>query len=44
MSTIQMLAPFVYLNMPYQQARLTEEQALDVSAYILEQPRPQFRR
>lgn len=42
MSTIKMLAPFVYLNMPYQQARLTEEQALDVAAYVLEQQRPHF--
>lgn len=42
MSTLKMFAPFVYLNMPYQQARLTEEQALDVSAYVLEQPRPHF--
>lgn len=43
MSTIRMLAPFVYLNMPYQEARLSEEQALDVSAYIIEQPRPHFK-
>jgi thiosulfate dehydrogenase len=42
MNTIGMLAPFVYLNMPYQQARLTEEQALDVAAYVIEQKRPQF--
>lgn len=44
MSTMKMLAPFVYLNMPYQQARLTEEQSLDVSAYVLEQARPHFGR
>lgn len=42
MSTMRMLAPFVYLNMPYQQASLTEEQALDVAAYVLEQSRPHF--
>ena len=35
MSTMGMLAPFVYLNMPYQQAVLTEEQALDVAAFVL---------
>jgi thiosulfate dehydrogenase len=42
MSTMAMLAPFIYLNMPYQQAMLTEEQALDVAAFILKQPRPHF--
>lgn len=42
MSTMGMLAPFVHLNMPYQQAVLTKEQALDVSAYVLQQPRPHF--
>lgn len=42
MSTANMLAPFIYLNMPYQQASLTEEQALDITAYIREQPRPVF--
>lgn len=42
MSTMGMLAPFVYLNMPYQQAVLTEEQALDVAAFVLMQRRPTF--
>lgn len=42
MNTIGMMAPFVYLNMPYQQARLTEEQALDVAAYVIGQKRPHF--
>ena len=42
MCTISMLAPFIFLNMPYQQARLTEEQALDVAAYVIEQQRPHF--
>lgn len=42
MSTMKMLAPFVYLNMPYQQAVLTEEQALDVSSFVLLQRRPRF--
>lgn len=42
MSTMKMMAPFVLLNMPYQQATLTEEQALDVTAYVLSQPRPHF--
>ena len=42
MSTMTMLAPFVYLNMPYQQAMLTEEQALDVASFVLLQRRPHF--
>lgn len=42
MSTMAMLAPFVYLNMPYQQAVLTEEQALDVASFVLMQSRPTF--
>ena len=42
MSTIRMLASFIYFNMPYQQAVLTEEQALDITAFILQQPRPHF--
>lgn len=42
MGTMKMLAPFIYLNMPYQQAQLTEEQALDIAAYLLQQPRPHF--
>ncbi len=44
MSTMKMLSSFVYHNMPYRQAHLTEEQALDVSAYVLEQSRPHFQR
>ncbi len=44
MSTMNMFVPFVYLNMPYQQAVLTEEQALDIAAYVLQQPRPHFNR
>lgn len=43
MSTMEMLAPFVYLNMPYQQAVLTEDQALDVAAFVLNQNRPDFK-
>lgn len=37
------LAAFIYWNMPYEDATpvLTEEQAQDVAAYILVQPRPQ---
>ena len=42
MNSMKMIAPFVYLNMPYKDSKLTEEQALDVSAYVTEQPRPHF--
>ncbi|MFI0434554.1 MAG: c-type cytochrome [Parachlamydiaceae bacterium] len=42
MCTINMLAPFIYLNMPYQQAHLTEEEALDIAAYIVGQERPKY--
>jgi thiosulfate dehydrogenase len=42
MNTMAMLAPFIYLNMPYQQAMLTEEQALDVASFIVLQRRPVF--
>ncbi|MBA3721519.1 MAG: c-type cytochrome [Parachlamydiaceae bacterium] len=34
------LAAFIYLNMPYQDSQLTKEQALDVAAFVLKQPRP----
>jgi thiosulfate dehydrogenase len=36
------LETFVYLNMPYQQAGLTEAQARDVAAFVIQQPRPHF--
>lgn len=42
MNKMTMLSSFVYLNMPYQHATLTEEQALDVAAYVISQPRPHF--
>lgn len=42
MNTMKMLAPFIYLNMPYQQASLTEEQALDIASFVLQQPRPHY--
>jgi thiosulfate dehydrogenase len=43
MDTMNMLAPFIFLNMPYQQAVLTKEEALDIAAYIRLQPRPKFK-
>lgn len=42
MSLQSVLSAFVYLNMPYQNSILTEEQAIDVAAFVLQQPRPHF--
>jgi thiosulfate dehydrogenase len=42
MSTMKMMVPFIMLNMPYGQATLTEDEALDIAAYVLKQPRPVF--
>lgn len=42
MSLISMLSAFVHLNMPYQNSVLTEEQAIDVAGFVLQQPRPHF--
>jgi thiosulfate dehydrogenase len=36
------MASFVYYNMPYEELGLTEEQALDVAAFVVRQPRPHF--
>lgn len=42
MSHLSTLSSFIYWNMPYRDSFLTEEQALDVAAFILKQPRPHF--
>ncbi len=42
MNTLPMLSSFVYWNMPYDNSILSEEQALDVAAFIIKQPRPHF--
>lgn len=42
MNTLPRISAFVYDNMPYQEPNLTVEEALDVSAYIISQPRPKF--
>lgn len=42
MNTIKMMAPFVWLNMPKGQPVLTQEEALDVAAYVTTRPRPHF--
>ncbi len=43
MNTLPMLSSFVWQNMPYGEATLTPEEALDVAAYIISQPRPHFK-
>lgn len=42
MSDVRLFASFIYWNMPYQNASLTEEEALDVAAFVLKQPRTHF--
>lgn len=42
MSSPEKLASFIYWNMPYQNSILTEEQAIDVAAFVLKKPRPHF--
>lgn len=40
MHDVATLASFLYYNMPYQNPELTVEEALDIAAYISQQPRP----
>jgi thiosulfate dehydrogenase len=40
MNRLPILSSFVYYNMPFGQAFLTVEEALDVAAFIITQPRP----
>lgn len=40
MGKIETLASFIYHNMPYEEPHLKAEDALDVAAFILQQPRP----
>jgi thiosulfate dehydrogenase len=42
MNTMIMLSSFVHLNMPYGQPILTTEEALDIAAFVIKQPRPHF--
>jgi thiosulfate dehydrogenase len=42
MNVMSMIAPFVYQNMPYTDPTLTQEEALDVAAYVISRPRPHF--
>jgi thiosulfate dehydrogenase len=40
MNQLPILASFIHLNMPYEDPSLTLEQALDIAAFIISQPRP----
>jgi thiosulfate dehydrogenase len=42
MNQLLMLASFIQLNMPYDEPSLTIEQALDIAAFIISQPRPHY--
>lgn len=42
MSRLDMMSSFVYWNMPFQDATLSEDEAIDVASFVLQQPRPQF--
>ncbi|SPJ31734.1 c-type cytochrome [Candidatus Protochlamydia amoebophila] len=44
MTRLDMLSSFIYWNMPYQDASLPEDEAIDIAAYIIKQKRPQFQR
>lgn len=43
MNDLRTLASFIYWNMPFNNRELTVEQALDVAAFIIKQPRPKFK-
>lgn len=42
MSALPKLASFIFYNMPYNDPFLTQEQALDVAAFLVNQRRPKF--
>ena len=42
MSMIEVFSSFVFYNMPYENSVLTEEEAIDVAAYVLTKPRPEY--
>ncbi len=43
MSQIHHFSSFTYYNMPRQAPSLTQDQALDIAAYVTAQPRPAFK-
>lgn len=42
MNNPTMLSSFIWYNMPYGQANLTPEEAIDIAAYVSTRPRPHF--
>jgi thiosulfate dehydrogenase len=42
MSNLEVLSAFIYWNMPDKNSILTENDAIDVAAFLLNQPRPHF--
>lgn len=42
MNDLPKIASFIYHNMPYNEPNLTVEEALDVAAFIISQPRPPY--
>jgi len=42
MTRINTLSSFIYWNMPFMDAGITEDEALDVASYILSKPRPSY--
>lgn len=44
LSNLKPFATFVFYNMPYGTSDLTEEEALDVAAFVLSHPRPKFKK
>lgn len=42
MHNLHTMASFVYYNMPYHEPRMSMQDALDVAAYITNQPRPHY--
>lgn len=43
MNMLPMLSSFVFYNMPYEDPVLTEEEAIDVAAFVIQQQRPIFK-
>lgn len=42
MTALWRIASFIYCNMPYQSPILTQEQALDIGAFVISQSRPHY--
>lgn len=42
MNQLPTMASFIYYNMPYHEPKLSVEDAIDVAAYVISQPRPHY--